>query len=74
LFLNREEDMIMESERIYEDSYKYIETLCKENTTDSITIDYKLLDQCTACELRQAIHDTIFRRKKEIGNVIFKAR
>ena len=64
----------MESENVFKESYEYLEQLCKENMTDKVTIDYSKLDDRSKGELKDIIQRFVFRRKKEIGRVIFKAQ
>lgn len=64
----------MESEKVFMDSYNYLEELCKNNTTDSITIDYNKLDCKSKGELKDLIQRFVIRRKNEIGKVIFTAK
>lgn len=64
----------MESEGVFKESYDYLEQLCKQNMTGQVTIDYSKLDCKSAGELKDMIHGFVFRRRKEIGKVIFKAQ
>lgn len=64
----------MESECIFKEAYEYLDQLCKENMTGQVTIDYSKLDDKSKGELKDMIQGFIFRRKKEIGKVIFKAQ
>lgn len=65
---------MMQSDKIYEDSYQYLCELAKLNCTDKIEIDYSKFDNETASELRKKIDGFIKYRKRQIGDVIFRAR
>lgn len=60
----------MESKEIYMDSYKTIEKLIKDSTTDNITINYSKLDERTAAELRMVINKTLIKRRGEVCQVL----
>ena len=64
----------MESEKIFLESYNYLEEICKNNTTDNLTIDYNKLDCKSKGELKDLIQRFVIRRKNEIGKVIFTAK
>lgn len=64
----------MESERIYRESYKYLDEICRQNTTGEIRIDYCQLDEKSRGELKDIINRFVVRRKHEIGRVIFTAK
>lgn len=61
---------MIESNKTYEDSYKTIENLLRQNSTSGITIDYNKLDNNTSGALRKAISGVLFERKREVGAII----
>lgn len=60
----------MESISTYEESYKQIGDLLKQNTTGTLNIDFSKLDTETAGELRRAIDNVLLRRRKEVGVMV----
>lgn len=60
----------MESLAIYEESYKQIGHLIRQNTTDTLNVDYTKLDRETAGELRRKIDEVLLRRNKEVASMV----
>lgn len=60
----------MESRKIYEESYNYLNVLSQQNTVSQITIDYNKLDTVSQGELRDMITKICNKRKREIFNSI----
>lgn len=56
----------MEALSIYEESYKQIRQLLKQNTTGALNVDYTKLDKKTAEELRKKIDEVLMCRNKEV--------
>lgn len=63
----------MEGQRTYEDSYKYIKELLKENTGGGVvTIEYKKLDSTTAKEIREALNRVLLNRRAATWSIASK--
>lgn len=62
--------MSYQSNRVYEDSYKELNRITRENMTDRLTIEYRKLDEETRSELREAISNVIRKRKPEMFRTI----
>lgn len=60
----------MEGRKIYEDSLKELQSVTKQLGTDSVTINLHNLDSTTAGYVREALVNTIAKRKREINTVI----
>lgn len=60
----------MEALSIYEESYKQIRHLLKQNTTDNLNVDYTKLDKETAGELRRKVDEVLLRRNKEVATMV----
>ena len=56
----------MEGNKVYEDSYKEIASLYKQNAGGRVSIDYTKLDTETASVLRLAIRKALLKRKGEV--------
>lgn len=66
--------MSYQSDRVYEDSYKELNRIQKENTGDRVSIYYNKLDETTRSELRDAISAVIRKRKPEMFRVMQGAK
>ena len=64
----------MEGNRIIEESYNQLQQLLKSNMTDTITIDYKNLDDKTRSELKDLIHGYVSRRQGQLFQLISGAK
>lgn len=60
----------MESDQTYRDSYKYIESLIRQNCGGEINIQFNKLDLETQGELRKAIDKVLLQRKGAVGFVV----
>lgn len=60
----------MEALSIYEESYKQIGHLLRQNTTDNLNVDYTKLDKETAGELRRKVDEVLLRRNKEVATMV----
>ena len=65
----------MESQRIYEESYKTLTKLKKDLVSkDTITINFNEMDSESSGAIKNALLDKVASRLSSIGSVIFKAQ
>ena len=60
----------MESEKIYQESYKEVVKLIRDLSQDKITIDFKKLDSNTSAKIKEELLDCFVARSSEISKVI----
>lgn len=60
----------MESIKNYEESYKELQTIVKQLSTESLTINFNKLDSTTAGLLRESLVTAITKRKGELTSII----
>ncbi len=60
----------MESREIYQESYNYLDTIKKNLSVGTITIDFSKLDTKSQGELSDLINRFCLRRRSEIWNKI----
>lgn len=60
----------MESIKNYEESYKELQTIVKQLSTESLTINFNKLDSTTAGLLRESLVTAIDKRKGELTSII----
>ena len=60
----------MESIKVYEDSYKYLESLKKSIGTSNINIDLNKLDEKSREVITRAIRDAVYARSSQVYNLI----
>lgn len=61
----------MEGHHVYEDSYKHLDSIQKQNVGGRVTIDYTKLDTKSAEAIRSAINEAVRKRKPEVYQVVF---
>lgn len=60
----------MESEKIYQESYKEVVKLIRDLSQDKITIDFKKLDSNTSTKIKEELLNCFVARSSEISKVI----
>ena len=60
----------MEGVKVYEDSYKYLESLKKSIGTSNINIDLNKLDEKSREVIIKAIRDAVYARSSQVYNLI----
>lgn len=64
----------MESDKIYESSYKELSTISKALSTDHINIDLTKLDTETKGQILSALSSVVSKRKSAVSTIVFGAK